>query len=69
MGVTDIIIDDGIDMFTHGAGATVLVQAVRVKLQEQDRRRKIVVGRCKRGQPFVIETEDAHDANDTQAPA
>lgn len=32
--------------------------------------RKIAVGRCKPGEPFVIETEeDAHDANDTQAPA
>jgi len=67
--MTDII-TDGIDMFTRGAGATVLVQAARIKLNAQDKVRKIAVGRRKPGQPFVIETEeDAHDANDTQAPA
>ena len=51
MGMTDIIIDDSIDMFTHGAGAALPVPAVRVKLQAQPhpQRRIIAVGRCERG--------------------
>lgn len=70
--MTDTIIDDGaINMFTHGAGATVLVQAVRIKLTAQDDVRKIAVGRRKPGgTAYVVETEeDAHDANNTKATA
>lgn len=68
--MTDITIDDSVDMFTRGPGATVLVQAVRVKLSAEYKARKIAVGRRKPGQSFVIETEeDAHDANDTQTQA
>jgi len=54
MGMTEIIIDDSIDMFTHGAGALLLVEAMRVKLQEQPKKRVIAVGRCRNGGAFQV---------------
>lgn len=54
MGMTDIIIDDSIDMFTHGAGAFLLLEAMRAKLQAQPKKRIIAVGRCVNGGAFQV---------------
>lgn len=54
--MTDIIIDDGIDMFCHGAGAMLLVSAVRANLQMQPQKRVIAIGRCARGGAFTVTT-------------
>lgn len=66
--IDDSIIDDSIDMFCGGDGAATLAMAVRAKLQEPHKRRKIAVGRRKPGEKLVIETEDTH-AHDTETPA
>lgn len=54
--MTDIIVDDSIKMFTHGAGAFLLLDAMRAKLQEQPKKRIIAIGRCERGGAFTVTT-------------
>jgi len=50
------MINDTIDIaeFCRGPVATMLVQAVRTKLQAQPRRRIIAVGRCVNGGAFKV---------------
>lgn len=50
------MINDTIDIaeFCRGPVATMLVQAVRTKLQAQPRRRIIAVGRCVNGGAFQV---------------
>lgn len=41
-------------MFTRGAGAFLLLEAMRAKLQAQPPKRVIAVGRCRNGGAFTV---------------